>query len=350
MSDRDFCSRGIVPPHILEHLARSTDPELEQIAARALRTLAATERMRGHRHAIGAVAPLVVLPAGAKNRSVYDAEHAERLPGKLVRTEGQPPVVDVAVNEAYDGAGATYDLYFDEYGRNSIDDRGMRLDATVHYGRAYDNAFWDGRQMVYGDGDGVIFNRFTAAVDVIGHELSHGVIQFEANLEYEDQPGALNESFADVFASLVKQRARQQSAAEADWLIGQGLFTSQVQGDALRSMKAPGTAYDDPRLGKDPQPAHMRDYVEMEGDNGGVHINSGIPNHAFYLAAVAMGGTAWERAGRIWYITVRDRLRPRSKFADAAQATVDVAGELFGPQSAEANAVRDAWRQVGLTA
>ncbi len=348
MSDRDFCSRGIVPPHILEHLARSTDPELEQIAARALRTLAATERMRGHRHAIGAVAPLVVLPAGAKNRSVYDAEHAERLPGKLVRTEGQPPVVDVAVNEAYDGAGATYDLFFEEFERNSIDDRGMRLDSTVHYGRGYDNAFWDGRQMVYGDGDGVIFNRFTAAVDVIGHELSHGVIQFEANLEYEDQPGALNESFADVFASLVKQRARQQSAAEADWLIGQGLFTSQVQGDALRSMKAPGTAYDDPRLGKDPQPAHMRDYVEMEGDNGGVHINSGIPNHAFYLAAVAMGGTAWERAGRIWYITLRDRLRPRSKFADAAQATADVAGELFGPESPEANAVRDAWRQVGL--
>ena len=339
---------GIVPPHILERLALSTDPQLQQVAARALHTLVATERLRGHRHALGVVAPHVVLPVGAKRRSVYDAQHRERLPGRLARTEGQPPVVDVAVNEAYDATGATFDLFFEEYERNSIDDRGMRLESTVHYGRDYDNAFWDGRQMVCGDGDGVIFNRFTAAVEVIGHELAHGVIEFEANLEYEGQSGALNESFADVLGVLVKQRLLQQTAAEANWLMGEGLFTAQVDGVALRSLAAPGTAYDDPRLGKDPQPAHMRDYLDTPLDNGGVHINSGIPNRAFHLTATALGGFAWQRAGKIWYITLRDRLRGRSEFRDAARVTLDVAAELYGKDSVEERAVRDAWIAVGL--
>ena len=171
----------------------------------------------------------------------------------------------------------------------------------MHYGRGYDNAFWDGTQMVFGDGDGTVFNRFTIAVDVIGHELTHGVTEHTAALVYQGQSGALNESISDVFGSLVKQQALGQDAAAADWLIGAGLFTAQVKGVALRSMKAPGTAYDDPQLGKDPQPATMADYVETTDDNGGVHLNSGIPNHAFYLAATAIGGHAWEvrRAGLV---------------------------------------------------
>ncbi len=200
-----------------------------------------------------------------------------------MRIEGAPASGDAAVDEAYDGLGATFDLYWDVYERNSIDDEGLPLDATVHYGTDYDNAFWNGQRMVFGDGDGDLFNRFTIAVDVIGHELTHGVTEDEAQLAYFFQPGALNESNSDVFGSLVKQKLLHQTVEEADWLIGAGLFTSNVQGVALRSMKAPGTAYDDPVLGKDPQPAHMRDYVRTYQDNGGVHINSGIPNHAFYL-------------------------------------------------------------------
>src|SRR5262249_20304804 len=163
----------------------------------------------------------------------------------------------------------TYDLYFDVYGRNSIDGQGTRLDSSVHYGQAYDNAFWDGTQMVYGDGDGKLFERFTRAVDVIGHELTHGVTAHEANLDYQNQPGALNESFSDVFGSLVKQGSLAQTAGEADWLIGEGLFTAKVKGVALRSLKAPGTAYDDPVLGKDPQPATMKGYVQTTDDDGG---------------------------------------------------------------------------------
>ena len=335
---------SILPPHILDAIVRNgTAAERRS----ALDTLAASERLRGRRQA-RALGFLAAVPAGEKRRAVYDAGRRTQLPGKLVRSEGDPESSDVAVDEAYDGAGATYDLYFQAYGRNSIDGRGMEIDSSVHYGVRYDNAFWDGAQMVYGDGDGRLFERFTIAVDVIGHELTHGVTDAEAALEYHDQPGALNESFSDVFGSLVKQRARGQTAAEADWIIGEGLFTSRVRGVGLRSLKAPGTAYADPVLGNDPQPAHMAQYDPSPEDDGGVHVNSGIPNHAFYLAATAIGGFAWEKAGRIWYVALTERLRPTSDFAAASAATQAVAGELFGSGGSEQKAVRHAWELVGL--
>jgi Zn-dependent metalloprotease len=294
--------------------------------------------------------------AEEKERVVYDAGYGTELPGEVARSEGDPPTGDAAIDEAYDGSGQTYDLYHDIYARNSINDDGMRLDSTVHYGQGYDNAFWDGRQMVYGDGDEDLpeeerlFNRFTAALDVIGHELTHGVTQYEAKLVYMNQSGALNESFSDVFGSLVKQRVLGQTAGEADWLIGSGLLTPNVQGVALRSMKEPGSAYDDPVLGRDPQPGHMDDYVRTDKDNGGVHINSGIPNHAFYVAAVELGGHAWEKAGHIWYVTLRDKLEPWSNFQAAANMTFQVAGELYGSNSLEQQAVKKGWAEVGITA
>ena len=295
-------------------------------------------------------------PASDKRRSVFDAQELQDLPGVLVRSEGQAATGDLAVDEAYAGSGATYDLYLEEYNRNSIDDRGMRLDSTVHFSKGYDSAFWNGQQMVYGDGDEDmpeavgLWNRFTIAVEIIGHELTHGVTQYEAGLVYRSQSGALNESFSDVFGSLVKQRVKNQTAADADWLIGEGLFTSNVNGVAIRSMKEPGTAYDDPLFGKDPQPGHMRDYLNwpISRDNGGVHVNSGIPNHAFYFVATAMGGNAWEKAGLIWYVTLRDRLRQRADFQDAADLTFKVAPENFGSGSSEQDAVRGGWEQVGI--
>ena len=161
----------------------------------------------------------------------------------------------------------------------------MPLNGYVHFGQDYDNAFWNGQQMVFGDGDDDLFNRFTLSLDVIGHELTHGVTEDEAQLVYYREAGALNESVSDVFGSLVKQRVLNQTADQADWLIGAELLTDAVDGVALRSMAHPGTAYDDAVLGKDPQPAHMDDFVTTFADNGGVHINSGIPNRAFYLVA-----------------------------------------------------------------
>ena len=338
---RAFC--GILPPHILIAICENGTAEERRCA---LATLVLSERLRARRQLLSDLPAAV--PAGEERRTVYDAKHAETLPGSLVRAEGSPPSFDTAVNEAYDGAGATYDLYEQVYGRSSIDGRGMRLDSSVHYGVGYDNAFWSGSQMVYGDGDGKLFVRFTKSVDVIGHELTHGVTAHEARLDYHDQPGALNESFSDVFGSLVRQRALRQTAEQADWIIGAGLFTPRVRGVGLRSMKAPGTAYDDPVLGSDPQPAHMKDYVAGPKDDGGVHINSGIPNRAFFLAAQAIGGHAWERAGKIWYTALTDRLRHDSNFAAAARLTAAVAAELFGAGGKEETAVREAWRAVGV--
>ena len=322
----------------------------------ALRTIATTERFRGQRQIMSTVPALAaVTRMVGRQRIVYDAENGSKLPGRRVRGEGDPPTGDLAVDEAYDGSGATYDLYKEAYDRNSIDGQGMRLDSTVHYQQGYDNAFWNGRQMVYGDGDEDLppterlFNRFTSAIDIIGHELTHGVTQHEARLIYWDQPGALNESFSDVFGSLVKQQTLRQTAAEADWLIGEGIFTENVNGQGIRSMKAPGTAYDDPVLGKDPQPAHMRDYKDVNYDNGGVHINSGIPNRAFYVAAKEIGGHAWVKTGRIWYVTLADRLEPRSSFGSAASQTFQTAGDLFGTGSLEQQAVRTGWAEVGIS-
>ncbi|MCL5998235.1 MAG: M4 family metallopeptidase [Chloroflexi bacterium] len=336
----------IIPPIMLRNIAEKGDEEQRTLA---FHTLAASERFRGQREVLSALGIVKSLGSpGEKLRTIYDAKRGTTLPGRLVRSEGKKATKDQAVNEAYDGSGATYDFYSEVYERNSIDDRGFRLDSTVHYDRDYDNAFWNGTQMVYGDGDGQIFQRFTRSIDVIAHELTHGVTEFEAGLEYQDQPGALNESFSDVFGSLVKQWVRKETAEQANWIIGEGLFTSRVKGIGIRSMKAPGTAYDDPLLGQDPQPAHMKDYYGGAEDNGGVHINSGIPNRAFYLAATAIGGYAWEKAGKIWYIALRDRLRSTAQFVDAAKVTMAVAGDLFGLKSKEMKAVRGAWQKVGV--
>ncbi len=335
----------IVPPYMLREILRNGDVRQQE---RAWSTLTDSEQARGRRRVLAAIAPLALVAPGVKRRTVYDAANTYQLPGRLVRAEGSRKSKDQTVNEAYDGSGSTYDLYWRAYGRNSIDGRGMRIDSTVHYGEGYDNAFWDGTQMVYGDGDGEIFGPFTKALDVIGHELTHGVIQHSAALRYQGQSGALSESFADVFGSLVKQYRRGQTAEEADWLVGAGLFVSGIKARGIRSLKEPGNAYDDPLLGKDPQPADMKGYVTTNEDNGGVHINSGIPNRAFYEAAARLKGYAWEKPGKIWYKTLADKLRPESTFRDAVTGTVTVAGELFGKNSREQKAVRSAWASVGL--
>ncbi|MBZ5495312.1 MAG: peptidase M4 family protein [Acidobacteriia bacterium] len=335
----------IIPPHILRAIIMNGDKRQQ---AAAWSTLTNSEQFRGQRRVLTSLAQIASTATGTKRRTIYDARHGYSLPGRLVRGERSPRSKDIAVNEAYDGSGATYDFFYRVYGRSSIDDRGFRLDSTVHYGTNYDNAFWNGQQMVYGDGDGEIFRRFTAALDVIGHELTHGLTQYEANLDYRDQPGALNESFSDVFGSLVKQYKRKQSVEEADWLIGTDLFMPGIKARGVRSLKEPGTAYDDPLLGRDPQPGHMRDYVRTTEDNGGVHINSGIPNRAFYQLAVRLGGCAWEKAGQIWYRALCERLRAHSTFSDAMNLTVRTAAEIYGVNSLEHKAVREAWSEVGL--
>jgi Zn-dependent metalloprotease len=345
----DICPiQCFVPPFIMRNLIEKGDARTR---AWLLDSLIVAERLRGRRDIISAlpVATSARATIDQKHRSILNVKHGdeEDLPGDLVRDEGDPPSTDTAVNEAYDGLGATYEFYQQVFERNSIDNQGMRLVASVHFGADFNNALWNGRQMIFGDGDGVVFVGFTKSIDVIAHELTYGVTQSECALEYHDQPGALNESFSDVFGSLVKQYINHQSAADADWLIGEGILGPNVHGVAVRSMKAPGTAFDDPQVGKDPQPDHMRNFVTTTRDRGGVHINSGIPNHAFFLIATALGGNAWEDAGQTWYLALR-RLTARADFQEAANVTFQSAGELFGTGSRQQQAVRDGWAQVGV--
>ena len=314
---------------------------------RAWKNLVMTEQLRGRRLVTGLMSSMFSV-SEKLHRTIFDAGNTETLPGALVRSEGGRRSGGKTVTEAYDYSGSTYEFYKKIFERSSIDTRGMKLDSTVHFGEDYNNAFWNGTQMVYGDGDGEIFQRFTKCIDVIGHELTHGVTQYEAALEYEGQAGALNESFSDVFGSLIKQYSLKQNVDKADWLIGTGLFASKIKGIALRSMKKPGTAYNDPTIGKDPQPGHMRDYVKTSSDNGGVHINSGIPNRAFYLVAIELGGYAWERAGKIWYTALTEKLRERSDFQSAAYYTLQAATMLYGRGSQEEKAVRKGWESVGI--
>ncbi|MGH3448204.1 MAG: M4 family metallopeptidase [Nocardioidaceae bacterium] len=339
----------IVPPHMLESIAANGTHEQR---TQAQRTLEQDEHARQVRRQQPRARRRrdVRPPTPPRSRAIYDAQHGTDLPGTPMRSEGEAASADVAVNEAYDGLGVTWQLYWDAFERNSYDDRGAELVGSVHYSHGYDNAYWDGTQLVFGDGDGRQFNRFTKAVDVIGHELTHAVTGAESQLEYQGQPGALNESLSDCFGSLVKQYAQtpKPAADEADWLIGAELLTDQVHGVALRSMKAPGTAYDDPVLGKDPQPAHMRDFVDTTKDNGGVHINSGIPNHAFYLFATGLGGHAWRQAGQVWYAAATDEeLAPDSDFE--AFAAVTAAHALARYDASVRQACVDAWAGVGVT-
>ena len=354
LQDRTHCS--IAPPDLLGWLAVEGDLQQREAAVKALATSAA---IRSQRAVMGQFSRRLNLHAGAlmgwvagtgERLSVYDNQKQGRpfLPGVLVRGWQKPPVQDEAVNQAYDGSNATYEFYRDIYGRNSLDDAGMELVSSVHYGVAFDNAFWDGTQMVYGDGSGRIFQvgGLTRSVDVIAHELTHGITEFTAGLVYSKQSGALNESFSDVFGSLVKQYSLNQTAAEASWLVGEGILVPGL-GKALRSMLHPGTAHSG-----DTQPADMAHYVELpddndpRNDNGGVHINSGIPNRAFALTAIALGGHAWEKAGRIWYQVLTTQMRPTTQFDAAAHATVDMAGTLYG--AAEQEAVHNAWKEVGV--
>ncbi len=339
----------IIPPYLLRHLAESAD---DSVAARAESTLRVDQTFRSDRRAVAAQAtfrPTAITVAAAPNREISTAKNARRLPGTVVRREGEAATGDAAADEAYDGFGATWILFHDVYGRNSIDGAGMTLAGTVHYDKGYDNAFWNGERMVFGDGDGEIFGRFTASLEVIGHELTHGVTESTAGLIYQGQPGALNEHVSDVFGVLVKQHSLGQDATTADWLVGADLLLPGVAGVAIRSMISPGTAYDDPRLGKDPQPDHMSDFVTTSDDNGGVHINSGIPNRAFALAARAIGGQAWTAAGQIWFdvLTGAD-ITARTDFATFARLTVAAAAARFGSDSAQHDAVRDGWVTVGV--
>ena len=353
MDSRCSCNpiQCAVPPHMLDAiLLRGSDAQKKM--ALALNSQAVKDRSQRQALAEAAIVPTPMF-AGVTtpkvNREVYDGNNKAGLPGQLARDETTGASGDKIVDRAFISSGDVYKLYLNAFGRDSLDGNGMTLVSTVHHRRNYNNAIWNGRQMAYGDGDGILFQPFVNSLSIVGHELSHGVVQFSGGLVYRDQSGALNESFSDVFGALTVQFKKKQTVDEANWLIGDGIFTPNVSGVALRSMKEPGEAYADDVLGKDPQPYHMDFFNNTSSDNGGVHINSGIPNHAFYLLAQYLGGNAWEKPGQIWYESLQTINNPHATFFDWAVNTLMTSDSLFGQGSRESKFTRRAWKLVGIS-
>jgi Zn-dependent metalloprotease len=290
-----------------------------------------------------------------RNRKTYTAGNRTTLPGTLVRSEGQGPVSDAVLNQAHDNAGLTYDYYFSKHGRDSYNGAGAILTSTVHYSRNYVNAFWNGTQMVYGDGDGVQSSPLTV-LDVVGHELTHAVTDTSSDLVYSGESGALNEAMSDIFGASIE--AYRDGAVSANtWKIGEECWTPGTAGDALRYMNDPALAGD-------------YDYYPTRytgtSDNGGVHWNSGIANLAFYLMvsggthprgktttvvpaldasnplnSINMGAAIFYRANTVY-------LTPGSTFSEARGATAQAANDLYGATAAAA--VNAAWTAVGVAA
>ena len=345
-----------IPDYVLRNIAERGNDEERREALEALGTSGTMRSLRVQAEARRSVLPrsatpelTIALAPPTKERLMRDARNAMELRGPIVRTEAGPPSEDKSVEAAFERLGTTWDFYFQVFARNSIDKAGMPVEGVVHYRRGYDNAFWNGTQMVFGDGSGRLFRNLAQSLAVCGHEVSHGVVQYDGPLVYQGQSGALNESMADVLGVLVEQWSLGQTVEQADWLVGREILAPGVTGKALRSLAEPGTAYDDDVLGKDRQPGHMDDYVETDEDNGGVHINSGIPNRAFTLVAKRLGGNAWEDAGRIWYASLgHERLLPTATFRQFARITRYVALTLFGNDSRQVSAVEEAWSGVGV--
>ncbi|WP_343073419.1 M4 family metallopeptidase [Pyxidicoccus fallax] len=298
----------------------------------------------------GAVASRYADIHAAKNRAVYSANNGTSLPGTLRRSEGGATTGDGHVDANYDQLGFTYDCYKTVFNRDSFNNAGAQMRSTVHYSSNYVNAFWNGSQMVYGDGDGTTSGQLGRDADVTVHELTHAVTSYESNLTYSNESGALNEGMSDIFAAVCESWSRSWSTDADVWKIGEDIWTPATAGDALRYMANPT------------QDGSSRDYYPERyvgsSDNGGVHWNSGIANLAFKL--LSTGGThprskttvtvpalGVEKAARIFYKANTDLFTASTTFAQAKTYTAQAAAAL-GYTTADQDAVNKAWEAVGV--
>ncbi len=334
-----YYRHGFIPEHVFDEIAarNAGKPDLLKNLERAR---ADNLKIRMEREGIA--------PKASENhngaREVYDAQGKE-VDGVLARSEGQKATGNRDVDSAFEFTGDIRGYLKDVHGRNSIDGKGMKMLSTVNYGNNFENAFWNGIRMTYGNpGPQSPFKTFMMRV-IAGHEVEHGVTQFDAGTVYRNQPGALNEHFSDVGGVLIDMKALGLKAEQYHWQVGKGIWKDNINGEALRDMRKPGTAYNDPAIGKDPQPAHMNDYNPTRSDNGGVHINSGIPNRAFSEFAVSVGGHAWEAPGKIWY-EARARAGSTPSFSQFAFETVEAARRLGHTDAIPK--LEKAWSDVGI--
>lgn len=334
------CKCTIIPPYMTEKIAggEAVHHQHQQLREDRARLFSGLENV----HTVKEEGPLI---------RVYTARNRKLIPGIYVPSPLESS--DVDARAAYHWAQKTDEFFRTFFKRDSIDNNGMPIDSTIHYGEDYNNAFWNGRQIVYGDGDEKHFASFTADLTIAAHEIGHGLTQFDNNLVYKDQPGAVNEHLSDVAAAMVQEFVEDKDVHSLSWMIGDRVMID-VDGKkyALRSMSRPGTAYKNhPTFGDDPQPASMEDFVKTESDNGGVHINSGILNRAFYEASKNFANLNPKYAhtrdgtGRVWY-NARSQISSTATFTEFAQATITAAEALYGVESQEVKEIRNAWAEV----
>jgi Zn-dependent metalloprotease len=287
-----------------------------------------------------AARPAAIAPTSLAKVSTFDCQETEDLPGAEVDASAS---TDPTVLRASGHTGDALRFLREVFGRDSLDGAGLGVRSSVHYSRAFSNAFWTGEQMVYGDGDGLILLDFTRSPEFVGHEVFHGLTQHTCGLDYTDEPGALNESISDVFGSVFIQWRHGQDAGQAHWRIGPDLVgpTAQTLGwRCVRDLADPAHPESMTR-----QPAHYADYIP----GGDPHDNSGIPNRAFHRAALAIGGHSWERAGQAWFASLL-QAHSRTTFAEFAALTVRNAARLFPSEPTVARVIETAWRDVGVAA
>ncbi|MDO8778577.1 MAG: M4 family metallopeptidase [Burkholderiaceae bacterium] len=335
---------------MLRHLADTSQGEHREML---LDQIAHSSQLRGQR-AAASVKRTATPKVNAKRllRQIYDAKGQTFLPGTLLRDEDDPPTRNETANQAYDNIGIAMQFFATVLGHDSADGKGMRIDASVHYGYNFANAMWTGKQMLVGDGDGKHVKNLAGSLGIIAHEFAHGISQHLIKgglgvVQVPGQPptlkgeaGALNESFSDVCASMVKQWHAGEDVKSADWLLGEDILAPHV-GKAIRSLKDPGNAVLTWR--EDDQ---IKDYRRFKPTDD-AHKASGIANYAFYTAAMKLEGRSWEALGPVW-LKGFDKLRARATFLDAAHATMSVAATLHGKGSATHEAVKSGWKKANV--
>jgi Zn-dependent metalloprotease len=337
------CTCFIVPREVLARLAH--DEELSAEIRKGLfeaerasdeiryeRSQAAAATAHDGRRADFAASPAV---------TVYDCRHTQTLPGTPVPS---PEISsDPTAKRAFNVTASVAKFFKEVFDWNSIDNHGMTMVSSIHFGSKFNNAMWNGSQMVYGDGDDSIFIDFTRGSDVVGHELAHGVTQFSLRLDYSEEAGGLNESLSDCFGSMFQQWERSQDVEAADWLIGHDILgpVAKARGfTCLRDMADPAAKHC-----LAPQPAQYSQIAPGMDP----HLSSGPPNLAFHTACMALGGRSWERIGRVWYQAVTAfGSAPHMRMKSFADRTRQVAHTTYGTAPAVAAAVDRGWKQVGL--
>jgi Zn-dependent metalloprotease len=339
------CTCFIIPPDVLKKLA--SDRNLSDRARAAARNTAtvSTEmrKLREQALAVTVAASAAARPtralAKAPEITVYDCKHHQTLPGALVAKPGTSK--DATAKRTFKETTAVAEFYRAVFKRNSVDDAGMTLLSSVHYGVDYDNAMWNGTQMVYGDGDNALFVDFTLGNDVIGHELTHGVTQHSLQLGYSGDAGGLNESLSDCFGSMFRQWQAKQDSASADWLIGSDILGPDAKKKGYTCLRNMADPADKQCIA--PQPVKYSQITKGMDP----HYSSGPPNLAFCLACKGVGGKSWETVGQVWYRAMTGfGPSPKMTMKAFAARTRELAGSMFDKQVA--GAVDKAWKGVGL--